>query len=101
MLSPVIPSILLKANVMQDIFGNHDLLKAIPSVFAFSSIPELVAGFYLLYYFRVFERQIGSNKYSVSSDCPPFSVTLVSSMLYSAVAFQLEYVTIYSLKEMR
>ncbi|XP_009414213.2 rhomboid-like protein 20 isoform X2 [Musa acuminata AAA Group] len=49
----------------QDIFENHDLLKAIPSVFAFSSIPELVAGFYLLYYFRVFERQIGSNKYSV------------------------------------
>lgn len=85
---------------MQDIFENHDLLKAIPSVFAFSSIPELVAGFYLLYYFRVFERQIGSNKYSVSSDCPPFSVTLVSSMLYSAVAFQLEYVTIYSIKGM-
>ncbi|URE27047.1 UBA [Musa troglodytarum] len=49
----------------QDIFENHDLLKAIPSVFAFSSTPELVAGFYLLYYFRVFERQIGSNKYSV------------------------------------
>ncbi|URE27048.1 UBA [Musa troglodytarum] len=49
----------------QDIFENHDLLKAIPSVFAFSSTPELVAGFYLLYYFRVFERQIGSNKYSL------------------------------------
>ncbi|RZS17539.1 hypothetical protein BHM03_00049692 [Ensete ventricosum] len=50
---------------MQDTFENHDLLKAIPSVFAFSSTPELVAGFYLLYYFRVFERQMGSNKYSV------------------------------------
>ena len=28
--------------------------------------PELLFGHYLLYYFRVFERQIGSNKYSVS-----------------------------------
>lgn len=36
------------------------------SVFAFSSTPELLFGLYLLYYFRVFERQIGSNKYSVS-----------------------------------
>jgi hypothetical protein len=34
------------------------------SVFAFSSTPELLFGIYLLYYFRVFERQIGSNKYS-------------------------------------
>ena len=28
--------------------------------------PELLFGLYLLYYFRVFERQIGSNNYSVS-----------------------------------
>ncbi|KAL3028401.1 hypothetical protein AAZX31_03G110300 [Glycine max] len=35
------------------------------SIFSFSSTPELMFGLYLLYYFRVFERQIGSNKYSV------------------------------------
>ncbi|GLJ48421.1 hypothetical protein SUGI_1022070 [Cryptomeria japonica] len=35
------------------------------SALVFSSTPELVFGLYLLYYFRVFERQIGSNKYSV------------------------------------
>ncbi|XP_058078813.1 rhomboid-like protein 20 isoform X2 [Magnolia sinica] len=41
------------------------LWKLITSTFAFSSTPELIFGLYLLYYFRVFERQIGSNKYSV------------------------------------
>ena len=40
--------------------------KLVMSVFAFSSTPELLFGLFLLYYFRVFERQIGSNKYSVS-----------------------------------
>ncbi|KAK2652079.1 hypothetical protein Ddye_011935 [Dipteronia dyeriana] len=49
----------------QDIFRNFRLWKLIVSVFAFSSAPELMFGLYLLYYFRVFERQIGSNKYSV------------------------------------
>lgn len=34
-------------------------------MFAFSSTPELIFGATLLYYFRVFERQIGSNKYAV------------------------------------
>ncbi|XP_041024627.1 rhomboid-like protein 20 [Juglans microcarpa x Juglans regia] len=48
-----------------DIFGKLQLWKLIVSAFAFSSIPELMFGLYLLYYFRVFERQIGSNKYSV------------------------------------
>ncbi|XP_059428291.1 rhomboid-like protein 20 [Corylus avellana] len=48
-----------------DIFGKLRLWKLIGSVFAFSSTPELMFGLYLLYYFRVFERQIGSNKYSV------------------------------------
>nr|XP_028948534.1 rhomboid-like protein 20 [Malus domestica] len=48
-----------------DIFGKFRLWKLIVSVFAFSSTPELMFGLYLLYYFRVFERQIGSNKYSV------------------------------------
>lgn len=49
----------------QDIFGKLRIWKLIMSVFAFSSTPELMFGLYLLYYFRVFERQIGSNKYSV------------------------------------
>ncbi|KAM7524421.1 hypothetical protein LguiA_014323 [Lonicera macranthoides] len=49
----------------QDIFKNFQLWKLVASVFAFSSTPELMFGIYLLYYFRVFERQIGSNKYSV------------------------------------
>lgn len=43
------------------------------SGFAFSSAPELMFGLYLLYYFRVFERQIGSNKYSVSNH--PYDTT--------------------------
>ncbi|KAK1291843.1 hypothetical protein QJS10_CPB17g01674 [Acorus calamus] len=49
----------------QDIFQNFRLWRLIASSFAFSSTPELVFGLGLLYYFRVFERQIGSNKYSV------------------------------------
>ncbi|GAV90159.1 UBA domain-containing protein/Rhomboid domain-containing protein [Cephalotus follicularis] len=49
----------------QDFFQKPRLWKLIVSVFAFSSTPELMFGVYLLYYFRVFERQIGSNKYSV------------------------------------
>jgi membrane associated rhomboid family serine protease len=48
-----------------DIFKNLQLWKLIVSVFSFSSTSELMFGVYLLYYFRVFERQIGSNKYSV------------------------------------
>lgn len=52
--------------LLQDIFSNFRLWKLIVSIFAFSSAPELMFGLYLLYYFRVFERQIGSNKYSVS-----------------------------------
>ncbi|KAK1293819.1 hypothetical protein QJS10_CPA16g01189 [Acorus calamus] len=49
----------------QDIFQKVHLWRLIASTFAFSSTPELVFGLGLLYYFRVFERQIGSNKYSV------------------------------------
>ncbi|KAH7845279.1 hypothetical protein Vadar_000287 [Vaccinium darrowii] len=49
----------------QDIFKNLQLWKFVVSNFAFSSTPELIFGVYLLYYFRVFERQIGSNKFSV------------------------------------
>ncbi|XP_061954401.1 rhomboid-like protein 20 isoform X1 [Populus nigra] len=49
----------------QDILRNPRLWKLILSVFAFSSTSEMMFGLYLLYYFRVFERQIGSNKYLV------------------------------------
>ncbi|XP_077243530.1 rhomboid-like protein 20 [Tasmannia lanceolata] len=49
----------------QDLFRKHQLWRLFVSAFAFSSTPELMFGLYLLYYFRVFERQIGSNKYSV------------------------------------
>ncbi|PKI50834.1 rhomboid-like protein 20 [Punica granatum] len=49
----------------QDIFQKFHLWRLLASVLAFSSTPELIFGLYLLYYFRVFERQIGSNKYSV------------------------------------
>ncbi|KAK4802025.1 hypothetical protein SAY86_000228 [Trapa natans] len=48
----------------QDIFQKFQLWKLLASVLTFSSTPELMFGLYLLYYFRVFERQIGSNKYS-------------------------------------
>ncbi|WVZ71657.1 hypothetical protein U9M48_020221 [Paspalum notatum var. saurae] len=61
----------------QDIITNFRLWKIFPSVFAFQSTPELMFGLYLMYYFRVFERQIGSNKYSVFC---LFTIT-VSSLL--------------------
>ncbi|KAK8952943.1 hypothetical protein KSP40_PGU003912 [Platanthera guangdongensis] len=49
----------------QDIIERPRFSRVIASTLAFSSIPELMFGLYLLYYFRLFERQIGSNKYSV------------------------------------
>ncbi|CAO2198340.1 unnamed protein product, partial [Urochloa humidicola] len=61
----------------QDIITSFRLWKIFPSVFAFQSTPELLFGLYLLYYFRVFERQIGSNKFSVFC---LFTIT-VSSLL--------------------
>ncbi|XP_058749211.1 rhomboid-like protein 20 [Vicia villosa] len=68
----------------QDIFGKLRIWKLIMSIFSFTSTPELMFGLYLLYYFRVFERQIGSNKYSVFI---VFSV--LASLLFEvfAVAF--------------
>eukprot|EP01018_Ginkgo_biloba_P036217 Gb_32783 [translate_table: standard] len=49
----------------QAIVRKLHLWRLVTSAFVFSSTPELMFGLYLLYYFRVFERQIGSNKYSV------------------------------------
>jgi membrane associated rhomboid family serine protease len=41
------------------------LWRLVTSPCVFSSTPELLFGLYLVYFFRVFERQIGSNKYLV------------------------------------
>ncbi|KAF5181543.1 Rhomboid-like protein [Thalictrum thalictroides] len=68
----------------QDVFGRLRIWKLFTSVFAFSSTPELMFGLYLLYYFRVFERQIGSNKYSVFI---LFSVIVSSLFEIVALAF--------------
>ncbi|CAN1173527.1 Rhomboid-like protein 20 [Linum perenne] len=65
----------------QDIFGKLRVLKLIASVFAYSSTPELLFGLGLLYYFRVFERQIGSNKYSVF-----ILFSTVGSLLFEVLA---------------
>ncbi|XP_061364807.1 rhomboid-like protein 20 isoform X2 [Gastrolobium bilobum] len=68
----------------QDIFGKFHIWKLIMSIFSFSSTPELMFGLYLLYYFRLFERQIGSNKYSVFI---VFSILI--SLLFEVVAVAL------------
>jgi membrane associated rhomboid family serine protease len=52
---------------MQNVYEKLSIWRLITSVFAFSSTTELIFGAALLYYFRVFERQIGSNKYAVSN----------------------------------
>ncbi|XAR71457.1 hypothetical protein NMG60_11028720 [Bertholletia excelsa] len=68
----------------QDIFKKLQVWKLIVSTFAFSSTPELVFGLYLLYYFRVFERQIGSNKYSVF-----LLFSVIASLLFEVLALAL------------
>ncbi|XP_037493011.1 rhomboid-like protein 20 [Jatropha curcas] len=68
----------------QDIFWKLRIWKLLASVFAFSSTPELLFGLYLLYYFRVFERQIGSNKYSVF-----IFFSIVISLLFEVLALGL------------
>ncbi|XP_042482500.1 rhomboid-like protein 20 [Macadamia integrifolia] len=64
----------------QDVFGKFHLWRFLASRFAFSSTPELMFGLYLLYYFRVFERQIGSNKYSVF-----ILFSMIVSLLYEVL----------------
>ncbi|KAI3993984.1 hypothetical protein MKX01_002997 [Papaver californicum] len=67
-----------------DGFKKLKIWKLIASVFAFSSTPELMFGLYLLYYFRVFERQIGSNKYSVF-----ILFSVIVSSVFEVLAFTL------------
>ncbi|TVU34733.1 hypothetical protein EJB05_16582 [Eragrostis curvula] len=50
---------------INSVYEKLQIWRLIISLFAFSSTPELIFGAALLYYFRVFERQIGSNKYAV------------------------------------
>lgn len=52
--------------------------------FVFSSTPETVFGLYLVYFFRVFERHIGSNKYSVRLFESFFSAQSVSTLVPAA-----------------
>ncbi|CAM6021996.1 unnamed protein product [Sphagnum balticum] len=47
----------------QRVVQKHELWRLLTSPCLFSSTPELLFGLYLVYFFRVFERQIGSNKY--------------------------------------
>ncbi|KAF3791472.1 Rhomboid-like protein 20 [Nymphaea thermarum] len=64
----------------QDIFNKRQFGRLLSSVFSFSSTPELIFGLYLLYYFRVFERQIGSNKYSVFILFSLLATTLIETI---------------------
>ncbi|KAG0610681.1 hypothetical protein M758_7G083600 [Ceratodon purpureus] len=47
----------------QKVVQNLQIWRLLSSPCVFSSTPELLFGLYLVYFFRVFERQIGSNKY--------------------------------------
>lgn len=86
-LSTVFFGIQGRSNKLGLSFQKPRLWKIIVSMFAFTSTLELMFGLYLLYYFRVFERQIGSNKYSVFI---LFSVT---------VSYLLEILTLAFLKD--
>ncbi|XP_022974301.1 rhomboid-like protein 20 [Cucurbita maxima] len=68
----------------QDVIVKLRFCKLVMSVFAFSSTPELLFGLFLLYYFRVFERQIGSNKYSVFT-----LFSIIISLLFEVLAISL------------
>jgi membrane associated rhomboid family serine protease len=49
----------------QAIVKKYQFWRILTSPCVFASTPELVFGLFLIYYFRIFERQIGSNKYTV------------------------------------
>ncbi|CAD6236313.1 unnamed protein product [Miscanthus lutarioriparius] len=70
-LAPLEPALLAAAvqhqplTPAQSVYEKLSIWRLITSLFVFLSTPELIFGAALLYYFRVFERQIGSNKYAV------------------------------------
>ncbi|KAI0519923.1 hypothetical protein KFK09_007384 [Dendrobium nobile] len=68
----------------EDVIQKLRFWKVIASIFTFSSTPELIFGLYLLYYFRLFERQIGSNKYSVF-----VLFSLLASLLFEILALMI------------
>ncbi|EFJ27768.1 hypothetical protein SELMODRAFT_451143 [Selaginella moellendorffii] len=65
----------------QAVVQNLQLWRLGTATCVFSSTPELVFGLYLIYFFRVFERQIGSNKYSVFV----LTTTIISTLLELSV----------------
>ncbi|KAK7361387.1 hypothetical protein VNO77_03443 [Canavalia gladiata] len=68
----------------QDIFGKLCLWKLVMSVLSFSSTSAMMFGLYLLYYFGVFGRQIGSNKYTVF-----IMFSIITSLLLEVLAVAL------------
>eukprot|EP00245_Coleochaete_scutata_P007020 TRINITY_DN2198_c0_g1_i1.p1 TRINITY_DN2198_c0_g1~~TRINITY_DN2198_c0_g1_i1.p1 ORF type:complete len:312 (+),score=26.38 TRINITY_DN2198_c0_g1_i1:334-1269(+) len=59
----------------QGIFQELELWRLLTSNFIFSSTPEILFGLYLLYFFRVFERQLGSNKFAAFALITTFIAT--------------------------
>lgn len=64
----------------QAVVEKRELWRLLSSSIVFNSTPEVIFGLYLVYFFRVFERQVGPNKYAVFA---LFS-TLISSLLQVA-----------------
>eukprot|EP00850_Spirogloea_muscicola_P010850 SM000065S20199 [mRNA] locus=s65:243612:249564:- [translate_table: standard] len=59
------------------IFVRKELWRLPAASLVFSSTPETLVGLYLVYFFRVFERQLGSNKYAVFT----IFATILSTLL--------------------
>eukprot|EP00002_Diphylleia_rotans_P040202 TRINITY_DN9480_c0_g1_i4.p1 TRINITY_DN9480_c0_g1~~TRINITY_DN9480_c0_g1_i4.p1 ORF type:complete len:176 (-),score=19.00 TRINITY_DN9480_c0_g1_i4:38-565(-) len=70
---------LLKSSLSWDV----NMYRIITVHIAFSSVTELLLGLSLLYFFRVFERQMGSGKYGFFV----FFVTLLSTIMYVTKLF--------------
>ncbi|KAL3698234.1 hypothetical protein R1sor_012310 [Riccia sorocarpa] len=69
----------------QAIFRKLQLWRLITSNFIVSTSPELIFGLYLIYFFRVFERQLGSNKYTVFVLFSTFLTTLLEVIALAAI----------------
>ncbi|GAQ91389.1 hypothetical protein KFL_007760080 [Klebsormidium nitens] len=68
------------------IFRRHELWRLLTSATIFSSTPEILFGLYLVYFFRIFERQVGSNKYTIFA----LSSTILSTAFQLASLVALE-----------
>ncbi|BBN01936.1 ubiquitin-associated domain-containing protein 2 [Marchantia polymorpha subsp. ruderalis] len=69
----------------QAIFRKLQLWRLITSNFVVSTSPELIFGLYLIYFFRVFERQLGSNKYMVFVLFSTILTTLLEVIALAAI----------------